>query len=144
MPDQVPAGQNDSGGSLRDQLEAALARENATRESFEQAVGLDKGSLKGTDPAQFADRAAEIKAERVAADRAAAARFLGVSEDELDATSKTQGDPPPVEDTPQGRTAGLAGLGGRPAHFDPAGDEMRDLTEGDLIKAALLQEAKQR
>jgi hypothetical protein len=141
----VPA--QTSGGQLRDKLEAALARESAARELLEKTVGISPGSLKGVDPSQYAERAAEVKAEQAAADREAAARFLGIPVDQLDAHRAAAGsqdldDEPP--ETPQSRTASLGQLGGRAATFDPEGDDIRGLTERDLIAAAFTLEAKQK
>jgi len=147
MPD--PSEGAPSGGQIREQLEASLARENATREALEQAHGVEPGSLKGVDPAKYADRAAEIKAQRDEQDRQAAARVLGIPVDQLDDYRKnlsaggSQDEEPEVE-TPQSRTASLGSLGGRPASFDPNADRNRGLSGKDLITASLIAEAKQK
>jgi hypothetical protein len=146
MPD---GSEGQSGGQIREQLEASLARENATREALEQAHGVEPGSLKGVEPAKYAEKASELKAQREASDREAAARVLGIPVDQLDdyrknlSTGGSQDEEQEVE-TPQSRTASLGSLGGRPASFDPDGDRARGLSEKDLITASLIAEAKQK
>lgn len=143
MPDEVPEGQSTSGGSLRDQYEASLARENATREALERSLGVNPGDLKGVDPEGYADRATEIKAEREAADRAAAARVLGIPEDQLDAYRSSMDNHTSV-DTPQARAAGLSGLNAPPARFEPSVNFEEMDGEAHMEAALRQQEAARR
>jgi len=138
MPDESPAGK-ESGGALREQLEASLARENATREALEKAYDLSPGALKGTEPAKFATRADELKVQQKADADALIAKRLGVPVEDVDAKLATldpsvdddKGDGP--AETATDRIAGLGALGARPAQPDL--DDESTLWGADLIAA---------
>lgn len=144
MSDGAPAGQNESGsgGPLREKYEGA--RKVALDLVIQANPGLQASDFNGVEADQFVAHAASVKQQR----ESALAQQLGVTVDELPAAlARARGeshDPPPADnDTPQGRTANLGNLSAPPSSFDPQGDDDRGLTEGDLVEAAFIREAKQ-
>jgi hypothetical protein len=139
MSDEAPAGESGSGGPLRDKYEAA--RKVALDLTIQANPGLKPTDFNGVDPDQFVTHATALKQQRMTQ----LAEDLGVTMDELPAAlARAKGESSqPEAETPQARTANLGSLGGRPANFDPRGDEDRGLWGADLIEAALAQEAQQ-
>jgi hypothetical protein len=141
MPDETPAGEPGSGGPLREKFESA--RKLALDLLIQANPGLKSNDFNGVDPDQFVAHATGLKQQRMSM----LAEELGVTVDELPAAlarAKGELSPEAVEETPQARTANLGALGGRPAAFDPRGDEDRGLWGADLIEATLAQEAQQK
>jgi hypothetical protein len=141
MSDEAPAGESGSGGPLREKFEAA--RKVALDLTIQAYPGLKPQDFNGVDPDQFVTHATTLKQQRMSQ----LAEDLGVSMDDLPAAlARARGEqsPAPEPETPQARTANLGSLGGRPASFDPQGDEDRGLWGADLIEAALAQEAREK
>jgi hypothetical protein len=134
-----PEGQ-ESGGALRAQLEATLAREVATRGKLEQVYGLDPGDLKDAEPDQFDARVAEIKAARQAeADKllTEALRAKGVEDGDLDKLLATLKADKPKEkvESPAARVASLGNIGA-PSTTRPGSKGSDGLTGRERILAA--------
>lgn len=130
--------------------------DKARREEFQEArralvdrmvkdnPGLKPSDFNDVKISDFDTHAAQMNQQRLQAQ----ADLLGVSVDDLPAAlARAKGETlpdPGHEETPQQRHADLGALGGRPANFDSRADEDRGLTEHDLIRAALVREAKQK
>lgn len=142
MPDDSPEGETSSGGPLREKFE--VARRVALDLTIQANPGLKPTDFNGVDPDQFVAHAAGLKQQR----QTMLAEELGVSIDDLPAAlARAKGETSseaPAQETPQARTANLGALGGRPASFDPQGDEDRGLWGQDLIEAELAREAQQK